>query len=423
MTERPEARYPNVETQPRFPEIEERVLAYWAREGIFRESVERRPAGENGANEYVFYDGPPVRQRPAALWAPAHRLRQGHRAALPDDARPPRRAPLRLGLPRPAGRDGGREGARRLRSRRRSSSTASTRFNDALPHARCCATRRSGSSYVTRQARWVDFDERLQDHGPLLHGERHVGLQAALGQGPRLRRRPRHAVLVGGRDAALELRDAPRRLVSRRARTRRSRCAFADRASDGDARPTRRAGRGRRRRGRCRRTWRSRSVPTIDYAIMRASGERCVLIADRGARSYDEGTRGRAQVVDAAQGRELVGGAIEPLFPYFAEHRERVPRARRRLRRHRRGHRHRAHGAGLRRGRPEVCRGERHRAGRARSTTRGRFTARGAPTGRASNVLRRQQADHPRAEGARRRSSGTRPSCTTTRTAGAPTSR
>lgn len=35
------------------------MLAFWEREGIFRESVERRPAGARGENEFVFYDGPP----------------------------------------------------------------------------------------------------------------------------------------------------------------------------------------------------------------------------------------------------------------------------------------------------------------------------------------------------------------------------
>ena len=48
-----------VPASPRFPEIEERVLAYWAADDTFRASVENRPAGENGANEFVFYDGPP----------------------------------------------------------------------------------------------------------------------------------------------------------------------------------------------------------------------------------------------------------------------------------------------------------------------------------------------------------------------------
>ncbi|HMH90111.1 MAG TPA: hypothetical protein VK586_03400, partial [Streptosporangiaceae bacterium] len=41
-----------VPSSPRFPEIEERVLAYWAADDTFRASVENRPAGENGSNEF-----------------------------------------------------------------------------------------------------------------------------------------------------------------------------------------------------------------------------------------------------------------------------------------------------------------------------------------------------------------------------------
>src|SRR6266542_2245938 len=48
-----------VPSRPVFPEIEERVLAYWAADDTFRASVENRPAGQNGSNEFVFYDGPP----------------------------------------------------------------------------------------------------------------------------------------------------------------------------------------------------------------------------------------------------------------------------------------------------------------------------------------------------------------------------
>ena len=40
---------------------------------------------------------------------------------------------------------------------------------------------------------------------------RHLGVQAAVGQGPDLRGLPGHALLVGRRDAAVELRDPPRR--------------------------------------------------------------------------------------------------------------------------------------------------------------------------------------------------------------------
>jgi isoleucyl-tRNA synthetase len=48
--------YPEAPPQPSFPAIEEQVLARWAARGTFARSVEARPAG---ANEYVFYDGPP----------------------------------------------------------------------------------------------------------------------------------------------------------------------------------------------------------------------------------------------------------------------------------------------------------------------------------------------------------------------------
>jgi leucyl-tRNA synthetase len=35
------------------------VLAYWAQDDTFQASVEERPAGVDGSNEFVFYDGPP----------------------------------------------------------------------------------------------------------------------------------------------------------------------------------------------------------------------------------------------------------------------------------------------------------------------------------------------------------------------------
>ncbi|HEX6150419.1 isoleucine--tRNA ligase, partial [Nocardioides sp.] len=42
-----------------FPAIEERVLAYWKADGTFEASVEQRETGPDGENEFVFYDGPP----------------------------------------------------------------------------------------------------------------------------------------------------------------------------------------------------------------------------------------------------------------------------------------------------------------------------------------------------------------------------
>ncbi len=48
-----------VPASPRFPQLEQDVLAYWAADDTFRASVDARPAGQDGANEFVFYDGPP----------------------------------------------------------------------------------------------------------------------------------------------------------------------------------------------------------------------------------------------------------------------------------------------------------------------------------------------------------------------------
>jgi isoleucyl-tRNA synthetase len=48
-----------VAASPKFPEIEERILAYWDQDGTFVASVEARDAGDDGDNEFVFYDGPP----------------------------------------------------------------------------------------------------------------------------------------------------------------------------------------------------------------------------------------------------------------------------------------------------------------------------------------------------------------------------
>ena len=44
---------------PDLPALERRVLEYWQADRTFEASVEARPAGENGSNEFVFYDGPP----------------------------------------------------------------------------------------------------------------------------------------------------------------------------------------------------------------------------------------------------------------------------------------------------------------------------------------------------------------------------
>lgn len=51
--------YPSVPAHPSFPALETDVLDFWADDGTFEASVSGRPVGDNGGNEFVFYDGPP----------------------------------------------------------------------------------------------------------------------------------------------------------------------------------------------------------------------------------------------------------------------------------------------------------------------------------------------------------------------------
>lgn len=52
--------YPDVNSNPDFPQLEEAVLNYWDKEQVFQQSIDSRPAQKEGKNnEFIFYDGPP----------------------------------------------------------------------------------------------------------------------------------------------------------------------------------------------------------------------------------------------------------------------------------------------------------------------------------------------------------------------------
>ncbi|HKY15897.1 MAG TPA: isoleucine--tRNA ligase [Microthrixaceae bacterium] len=65
LSSSPDAPYPDVDPRVDLPALERAVLERWEAEGTFERSVEERPAdlavagGANAGNEYVFYDGPP----------------------------------------------------------------------------------------------------------------------------------------------------------------------------------------------------------------------------------------------------------------------------------------------------------------------------------------------------------------------------
>ncbi len=148
--------YPEVDPQPNFPELEDEVLAIWAKYATFDASVEQRPAGVDGENEFVFYDGPPFAN---GLPHYGHLLTGFVKDAVPRyQTMRGRRVERRFGwdchgLPAEvkAEQELGISGHPEI------TAYGIDRFNEAC---RTSVLRFTDDwrDYVTRQARWVDFD-------------------------------------------------------------------------------------------------------------------------------------------------------------------------------------------------------------------------------------------------------------------------
>lgn len=146
----------NVPSSPKFPEIEERVLAYWAEDDTFQASIDARDAGENGANEFVFYDGPPFAN---GLPHYGHLLTGYVKDVVPRyQTMRGRKVERRFGWDThglPAELE-----AMRLNGIKTTDEILELgieKFNEAC---RASVMKYTGEwrDYVTRQARWVDFD-------------------------------------------------------------------------------------------------------------------------------------------------------------------------------------------------------------------------------------------------------------------------
>ena len=150
------ARYPDVDPKPDFAAVESEVLRRWEAEGTFEASVAARPAGPRGANEYVFYDGPPFAN---GLPHTGNLLTGYVKDVIPRyQTMRGRRVERRFGwdchgLPpeMEAEKELGVAGRRAI------TGYGIERFN---AHCRRSVMRYTGEwrRYVNRQARWVDFD-------------------------------------------------------------------------------------------------------------------------------------------------------------------------------------------------------------------------------------------------------------------------
>ena len=151
----PRAGAAEVAAHPDFPALEREVLDYWDKDKTFQASVDNRPAGENGSNEYVFYDGPPFAN---GLPHYGHLLTGYVKDVVPRyQTMRGRRVERRFGwdthgLPAEV------EAERQLGIKHKSEIEAMgiEAFNDACRESVLRYTH-EWQEYVTRQARWVDF--------------------------------------------------------------------------------------------------------------------------------------------------------------------------------------------------------------------------------------------------------------------------
>ncbi len=144
--------YPVVAAQPRYPALEEEILAFWRDDRTFEASVQLHPP----ANEYVFYDGPPFAN---GLPHYGHLLTGFVKDAVPRyETMRGLRVERRFGWDchgLPAEIEAEKELG--VHGRQEVLSYGLGRFNDFCRQI-VQRTTDAWKRYVTRQARWVDFD-------------------------------------------------------------------------------------------------------------------------------------------------------------------------------------------------------------------------------------------------------------------------
>ena len=334
-------RYPTVEPQPDLPACERAVLERWRRDDTFQQSIDARDAGQDGDNEFVFYDGPPFAN---GLPHYGHLLTGYVKDAVPRyQTMRGRRVERRFGwdchgLPAEVQteKELGISGHPEI------TAYGVDKFNDACRTSVLRYTQ-EWRDYVTRQARWVDFDNdyktldvdymesvmwafrTLWDKGLVYEGFR-VLAYCWRCETPLSNTETRMDDVYRDRqDPALTVSfqlDSGERLLiwTTTPWTLPSNLAVA-------------------------------VGPDIAYAVMDEDGERYVLAESRLA-SYDKELAG----ADACRHAARIRARRTPLHPAVrllhrhrgVRHRARVPGGRRRLRVDRGRHGHRAHGPRLR---------------------------------------------------------------------------
>ena len=299
--------YPEVDPQPSFPALEEAVLARWEADDTFVRSVETRPAGSKGDNEFVFYDGPPFANGMPHYGhlltgfvkdvVPRYRTMRGRRVerrfgwdchGLPAEVE----AEKELGI------SGHPEIA----------AFGIDRFNEAC---RTSVLRYTDEwrRYVTRQARWVDFDNDYKTLDPsymesVMWAFRTLWDKGLIYEGYR--------VLAYCWRCETPLSNTETRMDD----------VYRDR-QDPALTVWFRLGTGERILAWTTTPWTLPSnlalavAPDVDYALMRGTDGETYVLADARVSSYEKELAG-AERIGTVKGSDLVGRSYEPLFPFLA---------------------------------------------------------------------------------------------------------
>ncbi|MFN3244142.1 MAG: isoleucine--tRNA ligase [Planctomycetota bacterium] len=303
--------YPEVRAQASFPEIEKEILARWQDEGTFRSSVEGRAAGDN---EYVFYDGPPFAN---GLPHYGHLLTGYVKDVVPRyHTMRGRRVERRFGWDchgLPAEMEA--EKQLKISGRDQILELGIDKYNAVCRES---VQKYAGEwrSYVTRQARWVDFDndyktmdlsymesvmwafKTLHDKGLAYEGQRVMPYSWAM-QTP-----------VSNFETRIDDATRPRQDPAVTVR-------FKLHKKDGDPGDLHIL------------VWTTTPWtlpsnlalavgPDIDYAVLSKDGDH-VVIGDACRAAYKKELKGYEEVAKL-KGSELVERTYEPMFAYFAGH-------------------------------------------------------------------------------------------------------
>ena len=338
--------YPTVPAHPSFPRSSTRSWTSGRPTAPSRPRSTRGPAGDNGSNEFVFYDGPPFAN---GLPHYGHLLTGYVKDVVPRyQTMRGRHVERRFGWDThglPAEIE--TEKQLGLKNKSEIDEMGVAAFNDACRESVLRYTD-EWRAYVTRQARWVDFDndyktldldymesvmwafKTLWDKGLVYQGFRVLWYCWHDGT-------PLSATETKMDDVYLDRQDPA--------------VTVGLRLSGARHRPGRRAGAGLddHARGRCRPTWPWRSTRTSTTSLVAARTASASPAGRRPRRAPTRASWARTRtVLRTFRGAELRRPAYTPPFDFFVGRRERPPGARRRLRHHRGRHRHRPHRARVR---------------------------------------------------------------------------